>query len=126
MVCGNVLLPAKPCPLTKCLYKISVKDGVGKALHLVKPDAFLDKVKAKELLVVLDVRAQAETFIYGVALPGTLMNPITEKHGIGPDNFCVFRGFRGYLSRCGHQQAVPPRCRVDEARRVCRNPPDAP
>ena len=58
-------------------------------MHLVRPDAFLDKVKAKELLVVLDVRAQAETDIYGVTLPGTLMNPITGKHGIVPDNFCV-------------------------------------
>jgi hypothetical protein len=48
-------------------------------LHLVKPDAFLDKVKAKELLVVLDVRAQGETVIYGVTLTGTLMNPLRKN-----------------------------------------------
>ena len=34
-------------------------EGPGKALHLIKPDAFLNKVKAKEPLVVLDVRIPA-------------------------------------------------------------------
>ena len=48
-------------------------------MHLVRPDAFLDKVKAKELLVVLDVRAQGETVIYGVTLTGTLMNPLRKN-----------------------------------------------
>jgi rhodanese-related sulfurtransferase len=52
--------------------------GAGKALHLIKPDAFLDKVKAKEPLVVLDVRTPAETDVYGVTLPGALMIPINE------------------------------------------------
>ena len=31
----------------------------------------------------------------------------TEKHGIVPDNFCVFRGFRGYISRCGLSKRFP-------------------
>ena len=52
--------------------------GAGKALHLVTPEAFLDKVKAKEPLVVLDVRTPAETDVYGVTLPGALMIPINE------------------------------------------------
>jgi rhodanese-related sulfurtransferase len=52
--------------------------GAGKALHLIKPDAFLDKVKAKEPPVVLDVRTPAETGVYGVTLPGALMIPINE------------------------------------------------
>jgi rhodanese-related sulfurtransferase len=52
--------------------------GAGKALHLIKPDAFLEKVKAKEPLVALDVRTPAETGVYGVTLPGALMIPINE------------------------------------------------
>jgi rhodanese-related sulfurtransferase len=50
----------------------------GKALHMVKPDAFLDKVKAKEPLVALDVRTPAETDVYSVTLPGALLIPINE------------------------------------------------
>ena len=52
--------------------------GAGKALHLVTPEAFLDKVKAKEPFVVLDVRTPAETYVYGVTLPGALIIPINE------------------------------------------------
>lgn len=36
------------------------------------------KVKAKEPLVVLDVRTPAETDVYDVTLPGALMIPINE------------------------------------------------
>ena len=50
----------------------------GKALHLIKPDAFLNKVKAKEPLVALDVRTPAETGIYSVTLPGSLVIPIDQ------------------------------------------------
>jgi rhodanese-related sulfurtransferase len=54
-----------------------VKDaGAGKALHLIPPDVFLNKVKAKEPLVVLDIRTPAETGVYGVTLPGALVIPI--------------------------------------------------
>jgi rhodanese-related sulfurtransferase len=52
--------------------------GAGKALHLIKPDALLDKVKAKEPLVVLDIRTPAETGVYSVTLPGSLMIPVNE------------------------------------------------
>jgi rhodanese-related sulfurtransferase len=52
--------------------------GAGKALHMVKPDVFLDKVKAKEPLVALDVRTPAETAVYSVTLPGALVIPIDE------------------------------------------------
>jgi len=37
--------------------------AAGKAMHLMMPDAFLNKVKAKEPLVALDVRTPAETGI---------------------------------------------------------------
>jgi rhodanese-related sulfurtransferase len=52
--------------------------GAGKALHLIKPDAFLDKVKTIEPLVVVDVRTPAETDVFGVTLPGALMIPINK------------------------------------------------
>ncbi len=50
--------------------------GAGKAMHLIPPDVFLNKVKAKEPLVVLDIRTPAETGVYGVTLPGALVIPI--------------------------------------------------
>ena len=52
--------------------------GAGKALHLMKSDAFLNKVKAKEPLVVVDIRTPAETGVYSATLPGSLMIPINE------------------------------------------------
>jgi rhodanese-related sulfurtransferase len=50
----------------------------GKALHLVTPDAFLNKLKSKEPLVALDVRTPAETTVFAVTLPGALAIPINE------------------------------------------------
>jgi rhodanese-related sulfurtransferase len=52
--------------------------GAGKALHLIPPDAFLNIVKAKEPLVVLDIRTPAETGVYSVTLPGSLVIPVNE------------------------------------------------
>jgi len=52
--------------------------GAGKALHLIKPDSLLHKVKAKEPLVILDIRTPAETGVYSVTLPGSLMIPVDE------------------------------------------------
>ena len=52
--------------------------GAGKALHLIPPDVFLNKVKAKEPLVVLDIRTPAETGVYSVTLPGSLVIPVNE------------------------------------------------
>jgi rhodanese-related sulfurtransferase len=50
--------------------------GAGKALHLMKPDAFLKKVKAKEPLVALDIRTPAEIGIFTSILPGSLTIPV--------------------------------------------------
>jgi rhodanese-related sulfurtransferase len=50
--------------------------GAGKALHLIPPDVFLNKVKAKEPIVVLDIRTPAESGVYSATLPGTLVIPI--------------------------------------------------
>ena len=52
--------------------------GAGKALHLMKPDAFLNKVKAKESLVTLDVRTPAEISVFTSIMPGSLAIPINE------------------------------------------------
>ena len=52
--------------------------GAGKALHLMKTDVFLNKVKAKEPLVAVDIRTPAETGVYSATLPGTLVIPISE------------------------------------------------
>lgn len=50
----------------------------GKAMHLMTPAAFLNKVISKEPIVVLDVRTPAETGIYSATLPGTLAIPMSE------------------------------------------------
>jgi rhodanese-related sulfurtransferase len=50
----------------------------GKAMHLMKPDAFVKKVVEKQPLVVLDVRTPAETAVYSATLPGTLVIPLDE------------------------------------------------
>ena len=52
--------------------------AAGKALHSIKPEAVLDKIKAKEPLVALDIRTPAEVGIYGATLPGSLAIPINE------------------------------------------------
>lgn len=50
----------------------------GKALHFMKPEAFVNKVKAKKPLVVIDIRTPAEAAVFGAALPGSLAIPINE------------------------------------------------
>jgi rhodanese-related sulfurtransferase len=50
--------------------------GAGKALHLMSPAAFVEKVKANQPLVTLDVRTFAESGIYTSILPGALVIPI--------------------------------------------------
>lgn len=52
--------------------------GAGKALHLMKPDAFLNKVKAKEPIVVLDVRTPAEIIVFTSILSDSLPIPMNE------------------------------------------------
>ena len=57
----------------------SVKgSAAGKALHMMKPDAFVNKVKAREPLVVLDMRTRAEMGVFGMTLPGSLAIPFNE------------------------------------------------
>ncbi len=58
---------------------VSVKGkAAGKAMHLMKPEAFLQKVNAKEALVVLDIRTPAEFGVFTSSVPGTMLLPINE------------------------------------------------
>ena len=50
----------------------------GKALHLMKAQVFIDKVKAEVPLVTLDIRTPAETSVFTSALPGGLTIPIAK------------------------------------------------
>ena len=50
--------------------------AAGKAMHLMKPEVFLDKVKIKEPLVVLDIRTPAEFGVFTSSVPGTMQLPI--------------------------------------------------
>jgi hypothetical protein len=44
----------------------------------MKPDALLDKVKAKELLAVIDLRTPAEADVFTATLPDTLVIPANK------------------------------------------------
>ncbi len=52
--------------------------SAGKALHMIKPESFLNKVKAQKPIVALDIDTPAETRVYSMTLPGTLAIPINE------------------------------------------------
>jgi rhodanese-related sulfurtransferase len=51
---------------------------VGKQLHLMQPEAFVDAVKRGETLTTLDVRTPDEARFFGTALPGTLSIPVDQ------------------------------------------------
>jgi rhodanese-related sulfurtransferase len=48
----------------------------GKALHLIKPEQLVQRIKQGEQLVPLDVRTPMEPGIYGMTMPDTLAIPI--------------------------------------------------
>ncbi|MGB5473259.1 MAG: rhodanese-like domain-containing protein [Gammaproteobacteria bacterium] len=50
----------------------------GKALHLMPPDVFVEKVKSKEPLAVIDIRTPAEAAVYSMTLPDSLIIPVNE------------------------------------------------
>ena len=52
--------------------------AAGKAMHMMSPDAFVNKVKAKEPVVTLDVRTPAEISVFTSILPGALTIPIDQ------------------------------------------------
>jgi rhodanese-related sulfurtransferase len=50
----------------------------GKALHLVKPDAFMEDLKKGKQIVTIDVRTPAESVVFTMTLPGSLSIPANE------------------------------------------------
>jgi rhodanese-related sulfurtransferase len=55
---------------------------VGKEIHLIPAQMFVDAVKANKPMAVLDIRTPAETKVLGMALPETLnipLNTLFEK-----------------------------------------------
>ena len=52
--------------------------AAGKALHMIKPAPFLKKVKAGKPIVALDINTPAETRIYSMTLPGSLVIPFNQ------------------------------------------------
>ncbi len=56
----------------------------GKALHFMSTKVFLDKVKAGDPIVTLDVRTPDEASVFTSVIPGSLAIPISEL--FTPDN----------------------------------------
>lgn len=56
----------------------------GKALHLISPGQFIERVQAGEEMVVVDVRTPAEAAVFGMTLPGSLVIPANQL--FRPDN----------------------------------------
>lgn len=50
----------------------------GKALHMIKPEALVARVKKGETIVALDVRTPAEFGFYGIRMPDAMAIPINE------------------------------------------------
>ena len=50
----------------------------GKALHLIKPDAFVEGLKKGKQVVAIDVRTPAESAISSIVLPGSMRIPANE------------------------------------------------
>jgi len=50
----------------------------GKALHLIKPDAYMEDLKKGKEFVAIDVRTPAESVVFTMTLPGSLSIPTNE------------------------------------------------
>ncbi|MCG8448387.1 MAG: rhodanese-like domain-containing protein [Pirellulales bacterium] len=53
-------------------------EKAGKALHFVKPDAFVEDIKAGKKIVAIDVRTPSETSVFTLSLPNSLVIPANE------------------------------------------------
>ena len=49
---------------------------LGKHLHLIKPDAFVDDIKKGKAQIALDVRTEKEQGIFAITLPGSMRIPV--------------------------------------------------
>jgi rhodanese-related sulfurtransferase len=50
----------------------------GKAMHLMKPDVLVAKVRAGEPVVGLDIRTPTEAALFTAAMPGSMSIPLSE------------------------------------------------
>jgi len=50
----------------------------GKALHLIKPEQFVEDLKRGKQFVTIDIRTLAEAEIFTMLLPGSLVIPVNE------------------------------------------------
>jgi len=51
---------------------------LGKGLHLMKPDVFMNNLKTGKRMVTLDIRTPAEAGVFTMSLPGSLIIPANE------------------------------------------------
>lgn len=80
------------------LFKPVAGAKAGKALHMMKAEVFIDKVKAEVPIVTLDIRTPAETTVFTSALPGNLTIPIAEL--FKPDNLARIPTDRDVVVLC--------------------------
>ncbi|NEV63241.1 rhodanese-like domain-containing protein [Thiorhodococcus minor] len=59
------------------LFEPAVGAQTGKALHLMTAEVMVNKIKAGDPLILLDVRTPAEAQIFGGAVPGSLSIPLS-------------------------------------------------
>ncbi len=62
----------------KSMFSHAKGAAVGKRIHLLPPEKFIDGVKGNKPMAVVDVRTPAEMGVMGMALPETLNIPLNE------------------------------------------------
>jgi len=60
------------------LFRPVVGENVGKELHLIKPEAFVNDLKKGKKFVALDVRTPAESVVFTMVLPESIIIPVNE------------------------------------------------
>jgi rhodanese-related sulfurtransferase len=60
------------------LFSPVVGENAGKALHFVEPDAFIKDIKEGKEIVAIDVRTPAETSVFTLSLPNSLIIPVNQ------------------------------------------------
>lgn len=54
------------------------KAEAGKALHFIKPEAFAKDISKGKEVIAIDVRTPAETSVFTLSLPNSLIIPVNE------------------------------------------------
>jgi rhodanese-related sulfurtransferase len=60
------------------LFSPVVGAKAGKALHFVKPDAFMNDIRRGRRFVAIDVRTPAEAGVFTLSLPNSLTIPVNQ------------------------------------------------